>query len=135
MRLLPLSLTIVVAGCGGGDPHAPATVDAAVAAVDAAIDAAPRLSVPDAAYLDDLTSAQELDLCTWMVDVQGGPHTVDCGGGTHVTIDPVDSCLENPWPHCQVGLLRTCIEGQVADLCADAPPACTAFYQCAYGGT
>lgn len=37
------------------------------------------------------------------------------------------------WPHCQVGLLRPCIEAQAVDECGPAPAACTAFYQCAGG--
>jgi len=96
-------------------------------------DAAPMLTVPDGTYLDQLTPDQANALCTWMADVQGGPRTIDCGGGTMVTIDPVADCLQNPWPHCQVGLLRPCIEAQATDECASAPPACMAFYQCAGG--
>jgi hypothetical protein len=93
----------------------------------------PVLAVPDATYLDELTADQARDLCTWMVGIQGGPHTIDCGGGTKVTIDPVADCLQNVWPHCTVGLLRPCIEGQAKDECGAAPAACTAFYQCAGG--
>jgi hypothetical protein len=135
MRLLALLLAAApVLACGSDQRSA---VDAgptdAAATVDAGpgIDGPPALSVPDATYLDQLTSDQATALCTWMVDVQGGPHTITCTDGTQITIDPVADCLQNPWPHCQVGSLRACIEAQVVDQCGAAPAACTAFYQCA----
>ena len=126
-----------LAACGkksdGGAADARA-IDA-MATADAApmVDAAPMLTVPDGTYLDQLTADQVKTLCTWMVDVQGGPHTIDCGDGTKITIDPVDDCLQNEWPHCEVGLLRPCIEAQAKDPCGKAPPACTTFYQCVGG--
>jgi len=137
MRPLLVSLVLVsLAACGGSErPAADAgAVDAApVVDVASTPDGAPMLSVPDATYLDELTPDDAMALCTWMVDIQGGPHTIDCGGGTMITIDPVADCLQNTWPHCQVGLLRPCIEAQALDECGPAPAACTAFYQCAGG--
>jgi hypothetical protein len=143
MRLPGLVVLIAIApfaACGHGDRGAvdagrldAGTADAGTADAVPAPDATPALGVPDGTYLDELTADQAHDLCTWMVDVQGGPHTIDCGGGTKITIDPVADCLQNLWPHCQVGLLRPCIEAQAKDECGPAPAACTAFYQCAGG--
>jgi hypothetical protein len=148
MRLPGLFALIVtsLAACGSPKPDAAdaAPIPDAAPSHDAApghdapiADAAPGhdaglvLTVPDDTYLDELTGEQANTLCTWVVDVQGGPHTIDCGNGTQITIDPAEDCLQNPWPHCQVGSLRTCIEAQAVDQCGPAPAACTAFYECA----
>ncbi len=131
MRSSLASLVFVaLAACGGSASPA---ADARAADAAPVPDGAPVLSVPDATYLDALTPDDAMALCTWLVDIQGGPHTIDCGDGTMITIDPVADCLQNVWPHCQVGLLRPCIEAQAQDECGPAPAACVAFYQCAGG--
>lgn len=126
-RLVVLSLLV---GCSAESD--PASVDAG-GLVDAGDDEL-VLGVSSERYLDDLTAAEHEALCTWMVEIQGGPHSVECGGGVTITIDPVASCLELVWPHCQVGLLADCVAAQAVDLCASSPAECAAFYQCAGGG-
>ena len=85
-------------------------------------------------FLDELEASEWEQICTWMVDIQGGPHTVECGDGVSITIDTVESCSERTdFPHCQVGLLVACVSAQAEDLCGDAPAACDDFYACVYG--
>ena len=96
-----------------------------------------ELSAPDideGRYLDELDSSEWALICAWMVEVQGGPHTVACGEGVSVTVDTVEVCMEqSEFPHCEVELLVACVRAQADDLCADAPPACDDFYACVYG--
>jgi hypothetical protein len=132
MRIAFACTFIVFVGCQATDDPLPVEADAA-ASVSVDADAT-ALDLDRGQYLDDLTPDELAELCEWMVAVQGGPHTVDCGDGVMVTIDPVDDCLAQPqWPHCEVGLIADCIETQAADLCADASPECDAFYACAFG--
>jgi hypothetical protein len=85
-------------------------------------------------FLDELEAEEWEQICTWMVDIQGGPHTLACGDGVSITIDTVESCAErSEFPHCQVGLLVACVSAQAEDLCGDAPEACDDFYTCVYG--
>ena len=90
--------------------------------------------VDESRYLDELEPSEWELICQWMVEVQGGPHTVECGDGVSVRVDTVEVCVEqDEFPHCEVGLLVACVQGQAEDLCADAPPACDDFYACVYG--
>ena len=85
-------------------------------------------------FLDELEPGDWEAICTWMVEIQGGPHTLQCDEGVSITIDTVEECAErSEFPHCQVGLLVACVSAQAEDLCGDAPAACDDFYACVYG--
>src|SRR5258706_16037956 len=91
-----------------------------------------RVAFDDSAFMDALDSATWAALCQWMVDTQGGPHSVSCDGGVSVSIDPVSDCIaQTARPHCTVGVFRACIAAQARDLCANAPAEGRTFYQCA----
>jgi len=109
-------------------------VDAGTDPPDASPNTNNNLDVDRNLYLDELTEEDLRELCEWMVAIQGGPHSVDCGDGVMVTIDRVDDCLAQPyWPHCPVGLHAKCVETQATDLCAAASLECEQFYECVYG--
>jgi hypothetical protein len=123
MRARLLGPLLVAIGCTSTQAPAPRDLSAP---------ADLRAAFDDAAYMDALDASTWAALCQWMVDTQGGPHSVSCDGGVSVTIDPVSDCLtQTARPHCTVGVFRACITAQARDLCADAPPECKAFYACA----
>lgn len=128
MRNVILIAVVAWAGCSSNGVELGGDATSADAAADAL-----ALGVDSERFLDDLTGDEHLALCEWMVAIQGGPHSIDCGGGITVTIDPVAECLQLEWPHCQVGLLADCVAAQSYDLCASSPPACAVFYECVAG--
>ena len=128
--------TLAIAGCGEGpvtdDSGSTVSASSSEELDDQVVDDATGVD-PDR-FLDELEAEEWEQICAWMVDIQGGPHTVACGDGVSITIDTVESCAErSDFPHCQVGLLVACVSAQAEDLCGDAPEACDDFYACVYG--
>lgn len=91
------------------------------------------LTISTERYLDELNAQEWEQVCTWMVDVQGGPHSVECSQGVTITVETVAECSQRTdFPHCTVGLLVDCVAEQAKDLCQDAPVECDRFYDCVY---
>ena len=135
-RYAGVLLLSVSAACGGPEARSEPDGQAQETTMEASAEP-PGGTAPDVdeeRYLDELEPADWQSICRWMVEVQGGPHTVSCGEGVSVTVDTVEVCMEQTeFPHCEVGLLLACVRAQADDLCADAPPACDDFYACVYG--
>ena len=132
LHLFILCLPILGMGCGGentveNQPKKVESVEEEGASENGSF------SVDRELFLDELTPQDWTEICTWMVDIQGGPHSVECGDGVTITVDTVEECSSRTeFPHCAVGLLADCVAAQAEDLCGDAPAACDTFYACVY---
>ena len=127
-----VSLLILVTGCGGenNDQNQPKVVESPE---EEGASEEGSFSVDREFFLDELSPQDWTEICTWMIEIQGGPHSVECGEGVTITIDTVDECSNrSEFPHCAVGLLADCVTAQAEDLCGDAPAACDTFYACVY---
>lgn len=92
-----------------------------------------RPPVDEEAHMDELSDEQWAEVCDWMIELQGGPHSEECEDGTTITINTVEECADEPdRPHCKVELLAECVLQHADDICGPAPAACHEFYDCAY---
>ena len=132
-RFLTVCSIAGIVNCGVGSNLEPQT--RRIAAPDEPEAIAPeKFSFEREDFLDELAFEQWVEVCEWMVEIQGGPKSVDCGDGITVTVDTVEDCsTREDFPHCQVGQLMDCVREQSQNLCGNAPVSCTTFYACVYG--
>ena len=89
--------------------------------------------IPTARYLDELTPAEQRELCEWAIAAQGGPGMYQCTGETSVTVDSVDECAVQDLSgiHCRVSLLESCLESLNGTPCRLlSSQACSPYLDC-----
>ena len=85
--------------------------------------------------LVDLNASEQDKLCAFQVDAEGGARTVDCGGGTSVTIHDKATCLTD-FGHISASCTATvkqaeqCFDAIGMDPCNFGGGACTVVLQC-----
>jgi len=86
-------------------------------------------------YFDQLTAEEVKAICTWDINVMGGPRSFSCDGSTG-RIGTLDECTATPHSqttHCQVGLWEDCINSVQGDPCQlYGTAACKVFVSCEY---
>ena len=85
--------------------------------------------------LVDLSASERDKMCAFEVDAEGGARTVDCPGGTQVTIHDKATCLTDfaaisPTCTATVKQAETCFDAVGMDPCNFGGGACTAVLQC-----
>lgn len=85
--------------------------------------------------LVELTASEQDKLCSFEVEAEGGPRTVDCGGGTMVTIHDKGTCLADfsqisPSCTATVKQAEQCFDAIGMDPCNFGGGTCTAVLQC-----
>ena len=133
LHFLVIGFLMLFMGCGtDNNVQAQPRLAESPTAQETQEDASP--AVDRELFLDEISPEDWTEICGWMVELQGGPHSVECGDGITVTIDTIQECSSRTeFPHCAVGLLIDCVDAQAEDLCGDAPAACDTFYTCVYG--
>lgn len=114
-RTLALALAVGLAGCGGGggDDHS---------------------GVEPTAVVADLDPADEMTLCDWSIDAEGGAgHVTHCNGFDVTTHTVADCVAEFAGWTCDatVGELEDCINAIDGDTCALlTEEACAFLFTC-----
>jgi hypothetical protein len=111
-----LLLVVMIVGCGG----------------------AGKSGVQSDKRLVDLNATEISDFCSYVVDVEMAPRTVDCGGGLTITLKNQADCISSFGQFmascaATVSQGETCAEAVGANPCATENPACVPLLQCAGG--
>ena len=112
-RLVSILVVCVAAGCGGSSGSG----------LDSSLE------------LLDLSAGEVEQLCEYVVDVQDGPRTVECGDGVTVELSGVEECVEDfdfLSDDCAATVLdaERCAEDLGADPCALFAPSCAPLFEC-----
>ena len=86
--------------------------------------------------LVELNTSERQQLCTYMVQAEGGEHSKMCGDGLTVTVKPASECVSGLSAFkstcaATVDNAETCAEAAGADLCnLVSSPSCSFLFQC-----
>lgn len=115
-RLLWLCVSVVAIGCGSSSSSGS--------------------GVTETKKLTELSASEQDQLCTYSVNIEGGPRTVTCSGGD-VTIDDKATCIAN-FTGLSAQCMATvddaegCAEAMGKDPCTFDFSACSALLSCLF---